>query len=529
MAKVIHKGIYLILALFVGLFIASTFVVRAQYNYAAYGDNPILGSQQWGIFIPLLIVLLVASGILYRLCLKLNRFRPVVVIPVVLLASFAVQTVIIFWFPRVPTDDSQTVLSLAMDMLYDQDYSSFDTTGYLHMFPFNYSIVLILKTLLYLFPDNYLVIKLFNILCTLVTTLMIYLIYKQLHVKSGERDYGVLVLAATYLPALFMNNLIYNDVIATALLTSSLYFLIRFLKEKTYKWIVVAAILLALGNDLRSIGAIVLIAAVLCILLNIRGLGFKKFMISIGVLALLFNVPNWTQKWALQSVVNEPVGENAAPVYMWLNMGINLERFGFWDNRESYAIYQREANYNKADSTELFKQEIERKLSEASAGDLVRMYTKKLIWTWTEGTYQMDRYGIGNGSSFGMGRGGGGIDGSYSYATAATDWFQGDSAPRTGVLWVVYTMNVLIYVFVLVRLIGGIRAKRYDEVPLILVILGFIGFYLLWEIKSRYLFPVYPLLLVLAYMGFKDTHDLIFRRKLGGERISHGKGDPYAK
>ncbi|MMZ68240.1 hypothetical protein D1872_308990 [compost metagenome] len=90
-------------------------------------------------------------------------------------------------------------------------------------------------------------------------------------------------------------------------------------------------------------------------------------------------------------------------------------------------------------------------------------------------------------------------------------------------------MNVLIYVFVLVRLIGGIRAKRYDEVSLILVILGFIGFYLLWEIKSRYLFPVYPLLLVLAYMGFKDAHDSIFRRKLGGERISPGKGDPYAK
>ena len=161
--------------------------------------------------------MLLGSGVgLYALCLKLNQYRPKVVIPIVLLCSLAIQITIIFVFPRVPTDDSQAVLSLAMNMLYDQDYSSFETGGYLHMFPFNYSIVLYLKTLLYLFPDNYLVIKLFNILFSTLTTFMIYLIYKQVNDRSTERDYGVLIFAATYLPSLFLNNLIYNDVIATA-------------------------------------------------------------------------------------------------------------------------------------------------------------------------------------------------------------------------------------------------------------------------------------------------------------------------
>ena len=44
---------------------------------------------------------------------------------------------------------------------------------------------------------------------------------------------------------------------------------------------------------------------------------------------------------------------------------------------ESYQIYQRQANYNKADSTALFKQEIESKLSEASASELIQMYYKR--------------------------------------------------------------------------------------------------------------------------------------------------------
>jgi len=63
-------------------------------------------------------------------------------------------------------------------------------------------------------------------------------------------------------------------------------------------------------------------------------------------------------------------------------------------------------------------------------------------------------------------------------------------------------------------LINGIKFKRFDEVFLILVILGFIGFYILWEIKSRYIYPVYPLLIVLSYMGFKDTYDFMVKRNL---------------
>lgn len=132
------------------------------------------------------------------------------------------------------------------------------------------------------------------------------------------------------------------------------------------------------------------------------------------------------------NVVDEPINENSAPVYMWLNMGINLETFGFWDNWQSYTIYQQDANYNKAESTQLFKEEISHKLSEASLRDVVKMYYKKIVWTWTEGTYQMERYGLGNdGSSSNGGRIGFVMD-RYSYTNAATDLFKGIRATAAG-------------------------------------------------------------------------------------------------
>ncbi|ANF96644.1 ArnT family glycosyltransferase [Paenibacillus bovis] len=511
MQRVIQNAIYGILAAFMALFIGSSLFLRAEYNYVVYSDKPVLHQQHLLILALLVILLVIASLVVYRLCLKLDRYRPQVVIPFILGISLAIQLAIIFLLPRLPTDDSQTVVSLALQMLNKGDYSTFQSGGYLYMFPFNFSTVLYIKLLLWIFPDNYLVLKIFNILFTLVTTLMIYLIYKQLNSRSMSRDYGVLVFAATYIPALLMSNFIYNDVIATTLLTAALYAVIRFVKTRSIRYIVLAAILLALGNYFRSIGIIFLIAVIIYMLLNKRDIGWRRLLISLGIMVALFNVPGWTQNAALQAsgVVSEPTSTHSAPVYMWLNMGMNQSTFGFWDNMLSYTIYQREAGYNKAESIPLFQQAIRDKLSSMTPGELAELYYKKLIWTWAEGTYQIERYGIGNERSAGGGMGF--VMGGYSYSTVATQLFAGNSVYRSGLMWVLYAMNFLMYIFVLVRLIGAIRTRRYDEVALVLVILGFIGFYLLWEIKSRYIYPVYPLLIILSYIGFKDVYQGLSR------------------
>jgi len=516
MLELIKKTIYLIFIFFIGLFIGSSFFIRAKYNTFIYGDKPILQNQKLGIFILVIVLLILLSIALYRLCLKLNKYSKKIVIPITLLFSFAIQIVIIFLFTKLPEADSQTVLSLALSMLYKNDYSSFQAGGYLYMFPFNFSTVLYLKTLLSIFPDNYLVIKIFNILFSLVTTLMIYLIYKEINYKSKENDYGVLIFAATYIPSLFMSNYIYNDIIATAFLTTAMYFLIKFVKEKSNKYIIIASILLSIGNYFRSIGLIVLIAGVIYILLSIKKIGIKKVITSFCVLALLFNIPNWTQNAVLQAthVVNESVNKNSAPIYMWLNMGMNMDTFGYWDDMKSYNIYQRQGNYNKEKSTELFKTELKNKLSNTTFSDLAKMYYNKIIWTWTEGTYQVETFGIGNGESSNSNQRMGKVESVYSYTTFATELFKGNSKYRSGLLLILYVINFLMYCFIFIRLINGIKFKRFDEVFLILVILGFIGFYILWEIKSRYIYPVYPLLIVLSYMGFKDTYDFMVKRNL---------------
>jgi hypothetical protein len=511
MLDLTKKTIYMILISFISLFIGSSFFIRAKYNSFVYGDKPILQNQKIGVFLLIVVILIILSIALYKFTLKLNRFSTKIIIPVILLFSFSIQIVIIFLFTKLPEADSKTVLSIALNMLYKYNYSAFQAKGYLYMFPFNFSTVLYLETLLSIFPNNYLIIKIFNILFTLITSLMIYLIYKELNYKSKSNDYGVLIFAATYIPSLLMCNYIYNDIIATTLLTSAVYCIIKFIKEKSIKYIVISSILLSLGNYFRGIGAIFLIAGLIYILINIKEIGINKVLTAFCILLALFNLPAWTEDAILKSngIVSESINKNSVPIYMWLNMGLNQDTLGYWDNMKSYNIYQRKANYNKEKSSELFKNEIEKKLSNTSLPDLAKFYYEKILWTWTEGTYQIETFGIGNSAATNSRQKMNNFNQQYSYPTFATELFKGDSIYRSGLNWILYVMNFLMYCFIFIKLVLGMKSKKFNEVFLSLIILGFIGFYILWEIKSRYIYPVYPLLIVLSYMGFKDTYDFI--------------------
>ncbi len=528
MSEQIKRIFYCILIFFIGLFIISSFFIRAEFNYYLYGDNPILHKQKLLTFIIYLVVLLTISMVLYYIFSHLNKLSRKLVIPIILLVSFLVQYWIIVDLPVLPTADSKKLLSIASEILDKEDYSSFQKGGYLFKFPFNFSMVVYFKWILATFPGKYFAIKLFNIFFTLATTMFTYLIYREFRVNNKQfklvdtqslrkgansNEYGVLIFAATYIPALFMCNYIYNDVIATTFFTGMLYYMIRFVKDGRMRKLVIASLLLSFGNYLRNIGAIFLIAAIIYLLLNVMKLGIRKITASILILLFLFVIPGWAQNAALQAShkVEASIYQNSAPVHLWLNMGINMMRLGFFDHKKSYNIYEKKAEYDKERSKKLFMEEIRRKLQEASFKDMVGMYYKKILWTWTEGTYQIDRYGLGVDPESVKDKNVS-VMGGYDYQTSATELFNRDNRYRGLLLWSLYGINFLIYCFMMIRLFNCMRSKRFDEVLLIIVLLGFIGFYILWEIKSRYIYPVYPILIILSYQGYTNVYDYIKNR-----------------
>lgn len=99
MVRGTQRILYILLAFCIGLFIASSLFIRAKYTYSVYGDTTVLEKQQWVLFILAAAAVLAVSFVLYRMCLKLNRYSRKIVIPAVLLFSFAIQLLIIFLFP----------------------------------------------------------------------------------------------------------------------------------------------------------------------------------------------------------------------------------------------------------------------------------------------------------------------------------------------------------------------------------------------------------------------------------------------
>lgn len=91
MVKRIQQIVTLILAFFIGLFIASSFLFRAKYNYSVYGDRAVLEGQQPLVFLLWIVVVLVLGFVLYRLSRKLEGYSRAKVIPAVLLLSVILQ------------------------------------------------------------------------------------------------------------------------------------------------------------------------------------------------------------------------------------------------------------------------------------------------------------------------------------------------------------------------------------------------------------------------------------------------------
>ena len=74
-----------------------------------------------------------------------------------------------------------------------------------------------------------------------------------------------------------------------------------------------------------------------------------KILVFFGMVVILIRLPLvWVNNWLFrEEKIMEPLGMNSVPIHMWIHMGMNEGRFGYWDNSFSYNIYLREGQQNK--------------------------------------------------------------------------------------------------------------------------------------------------------------------------------------
>jgi len=479
-----------VLAAFLVFVLTSSLIVRAEYCGYKYRDNPAWIRQDFFSLIGFTLLLLFICLFINRFCHILDRFRREYVIFWILFCSALVQTVIVLIFPVKQFADQDAVNIIAVNVIHG-DYTHFQKGGYLYIFPNNVGITLFLSLLYRILPYQLLLPKLLNVCCTLITSWLTFRIYEETVAReSGKREgsYTVLIFSAFFLPAILLNNLVYNDIYSTTLFLASVLCAINYINHRETRYLIYTGILIVAGDFLRKLGAIFLIAVTLYFIVKKVRLA-KAFAFFLTV-CICLRLPLFAVNKVMMASgkISEPLGRNSMPVYMWINIGMGQKKFGYWDDSYSYSVYFNEGKWSKEKSSEIFRNLIRERIETEGISGIARTYLKKNIWLWTEGTYQAEYYGLG---SWG-----------YLYPTAATRMAESNWPLRDQIRWMLHGSNFLLLFLAMTGLLASILRKQvYPLILPVINVLGFIGFYTIWEIKPRYIFPCYPYLILLSYYG----------------------------
>ncbi len=491
--KVLGKIPVCLLIPFMILILAISLIWRAEFCGYRYGDKPAWVRENIPFLILTIVLLLVAAILVYWLSKRLDRLSRKQVVWILLYLSAMVQVLVILYLPAKQFADQDIVNFISLQVI-EGNFVHFQRLGYLYRYPNNIGITLLLSAIYNIFPDTILVPKLLNIIFSSITTYLIFRIYEETCPAKKDKGYGILLFSGFFLPMLLLNNLIYNDLIATTLFTGLVHHAIRYIKTKKSWHLVMIGILTITGNFLRQVGVIFLIAVTLYFILN--KIKVIKALAFFGIVLILCRLPLTLVNGYLMNTgkITEPIGQNSIPIHMWINIGMNANKIGYWDDSKSYNVYIKQGEWNKAKSVALYTEMIKKNIEKRGAIGILKTYVKKNIWLWTEGTYQAEYYGIG---SWG-----------YLYPTFVTELISTNRPIRDYTRWLLHTTNLLMLGLSVIGLSRSI-IKKY-EYPLILpaiVLLGFIGFYTLWEIKPRYIYLIYPYLILMSYHGLAILSD----------------------
>ena len=444
---------YWVIILFL-VVVITMFIFQADYN--VYIDTP--SFQFNNIYNYISIILNIAIlVIIYKLLKKFNVNLKYIVGIYILLGLLY-----IFLIPFEPFSDMKMVYEIAVSKFQlHQDYIRFYTN--------NIPTVILMMCFTFLYK-SIVTVKIINIIFNIIIAYLTYKIAENL----GKKNKLYFILTLINIPVFLYINIIYNDIAFTLLTTILIYLTI---KDKKDKWNLPLRIILSVIEFMiRPVGIIHIIAITMYEILSNKQYKLTAvYVISVIILVLICNL--------LIGIFFEK-DENSCTIWSFIRMGFNEEKFGFQDGTAS--------------SQWQLKDVIDR-IKDLGPLKTLEIIGKKEIWMFSEGTYMAERYAFGGGGS------------EFTRDNALTKDIQKnqDSVIRKGAE---YIMKGQYFVIITCALLGILKRKSVKKYNLLnYIIVGLFCFYCVWEIKSRYIYSLYPIFTIYAVDGI-DVIKRIFRK-----------------
>lgn len=304
---------------------------------------------------------------------------------------------------------------------------------------------------------------------------------------GNKKALFVLAFCALFLPYLTYLPYYYSDSMSMPFLIGAVYLIVSALqvdnRKSMYAKLCVAGALIFLGYKVK--GSLIILFAVGLLLLFLK-FKFKKAICLILVFTAGFGVIGFAYNTAVDAVnpiTKQQYEKYEYPVTHWLMMG--LKGLGKYDEHDDYYTRSFPSKKEKQDAN---IKVIKERIKDYKFSGLYEHMIEKAVWTWQDGTYYIsyhNRKPKNDNILMDFLH----IDGKYNKA------FQNYSS----------ALQLFILLMICISALKTLIKPKVDEMLLIKgVVFAAFLFFLLWETRSRYLFDMTPLFILLTVDGM-DT------------------------
>lgn len=284
-----------------------------------------------------------------------------------------------------PYSDFRVMYEAGQQVL-EGNFYIFHGTYYFARFPHLTVLVLYFAFIQSIFNNSLMVIKIINIILGLVSVLFIYLIIKKLFNPKSKALTGAF-LASIYPPFIIYSSVILGENIAITFFLMSIYLFLTFVKEKrTILILILSGLLLSIGNLFRMVGAVLLIAYILYIVIY-EEINFRNKLVHGVFLILVFYIPLIIVSSGLKSLGVTEFNLWKGNESKWTSIlkGTNIESEGKWSEEDSLIV--EEYNYDFKIVEEASKDIVHERLTTTPPIELIKFYIDKFAKQWRSGDF----------------------------------------------------------------------------------------------------------------------------------------------
>ncbi len=452
---------------------AAALIIKACYNMR---DFPYF-SENLGID----IILMVLLALVYFYLFKKASIIETKIKYWMLWAFFGILGILyVCMVPIAPFSDMQYVTEGAL-LFAKGDIHGILASEYLQIITKNLKVSMFYGFFALLLPKSVISLRIINVVFYLMIAQFMGLIIKNLGLKYSKFAF---LLTASYLPLLLYCNHVYFDLPTLLMCTLAVFFYTR---GKEWKNMILCGVFLGLGSSLRILVFILAIAIMVdYVFHNGKELfehGAKKLLILFMLAAITCVIPK-----AVDLTVNSFFriqGAEDESIWNLFWMGINEEEFGFMHN---------EISGGKKSFDDFYQLLISR-----NAKQNIRLFGRKIFWTWSQGTYQAQRYAFGGDVNASLDK--------FMYVTPVTNHLLNDNQIARKLInsfcRAQYLALLLFMIFGLLR----IKGKELDKYRVFIYLMfGTFLILIFYEMKSRYVLHCFIPMLILAIRGMYNIN-----------------------